>query len=146
MNWILTKINWNYEQSRLCCVKNKITLQMGQITLRPTARASICDPFAFWFFSPFFLCASIFCFPLVIPLFLCEFPVISNTQFTLSRAFEKGYKFWGSHVWRFCHTLHVELSLAIISAKILYFLKYLKIKNQTSKFFYSGIQVVRSSL
>jgi hypothetical protein len=42
------------------------TLQIGQLTLRATALASIWDPFGFWFFSAFRLCASIFCFPLVI--------------------------------------------------------------------------------
>lgn len=39
---------------------------MGQVILRATARASSWDPFCFWFFSAFRLCASIFCFPRVI--------------------------------------------------------------------------------
>jgi len=43
------------------------TLQMGQTTLRPTARASSWDPLAFWFRSALRRCASIFCFPRVIP-------------------------------------------------------------------------------
>jgi hypothetical protein len=43
------------------------TLQMGQTTLRPTARASSWDPLAFWFRSALRLCASIFCLPRVIP-------------------------------------------------------------------------------
>lgn len=42
------------------------TLQMGQVILRATARASICDPLAFCCFSAFRRWASIFCFPLVI--------------------------------------------------------------------------------
>jgi hypothetical protein len=44
-----------------------ITLQMGQTTLRPTARASSWDPLDFWFRSALRRCASIFCFPRVIP-------------------------------------------------------------------------------
>lgn len=51
-----------------------VTLQIGQVTLRATARASSWDPLAFWFLSAFFLCASIFCFPLVIyPTFCSPF-------------------------------------------------------------------------
>lgn len=42
------------------------TLQMGQVILRATARASICDPLAFCCLSAFRRWASIFCFPLVI--------------------------------------------------------------------------------
>jgi hypothetical protein len=46
--------------------RDRITLQMGQTTLRPTARASSWEPLAFWFRSALRRCASIFCFPRVI--------------------------------------------------------------------------------
>lgn len=55
-----------------------LTLQMGQTILRPSARASSWDPLAFWFFSALRRCASIFCFPRVIPTPPLRYPLSSR--------------------------------------------------------------------